>query len=477
MPSTPVLLWFREDFRLADNAALSAAVRDDTPVLCVFVFDKHHKPGSAACWWLDGALLALDASLKKRGGTLHVLNGDPCVLIPTLAREITASAVHWNRRYDPAGRTIDTTIKSTLKNIGIPAHSFPGSLLHEPWSVRTKADTPFQVFTPFWRAARDLPEPRPPLPTPDALSFAAFPEKMAASRVDIDALDLRPRKPDWADGFRKTWDVGEEAAHIALNDFMDGALAGYAEKRDYPASETTSRLSPYLRFGHVTPAQLWHAAQAVPASDEDRSRFLSELGWREFAWSILFERADLSTRNIRTEFDALPWRDDPKGFAAWRKGKTGYPLVDAGMRELWHTGWMHNRVRMVVASFLVKHLLIDWRLGEQWFTDTLVDHDPASNPMNWQWNAGTGVDAAPFFRIMSPILQSEKFDPEGNYIRRWVPELRRVPAKVIHTPWTADTKALEVCGVVLGRDYPEPIVDHKMARDRALSTWKNLRNA
>ncbi|WP_291363983.1 cryptochrome/photolyase family protein [Acetobacter sp. UBA5411] len=475
MSTCPTIIWFREDFRLADNAALSAAARDGAPVLCITILEPEPQQGAAHDWWRDGAIRALDAALQEKGGRLHVLSGKAEDLVPALAKACNASAVHWNRRYDPTGRAIDTAINTQLKSTGTEAHSFSGTLLHEPWTIRTQADKPFQVFTPFWRAARKLGDPRPPLPAPDTLKFASFPKTDQFHSLPPEEFNLLPTSPDWAAGFRETWEPGEKAAHERLALFVEDTLRGYSEERDYPAAEACSRLSPYLRFGHVTPAQLWHAAMQADASAQNKDKFLAELGWREFAWSILFEQANVATRSLRPEFDALPWRIDPKGLKAWQSGRTGYPLVDAGMRELWHTGWMHNRIRMVVASFLVKHLLIDWREGERWFVDTLVDHDPASNPMNWQWNAGTGVDAAPFFRIMNPILQSEKFDAEGEYIRRWVPELQRVPASMIHAPWAADQETLKACGVVLGRNYPHPIIEHKLARERALSVWKSFR--
>ncbi|MBV1836944.1 deoxyribodipyrimidine photo-lyase [Acetobacter estunensis] len=469
---SPVLLWFREDFRLTDNAALWAAAREGRPLLCVFVLEEAALPGGAARWWLDGAIRALDSALRKRGGALHVLRGAAREMIPRLARVAAVQAVHWNRRYDPVGREVDTALKTALKEEGSVVRSFAGALLNEPWSVRTKGGTPFQVFTPYWRAVQAGEPPRMPVAEPSSLSFAALPEEMKSHLIPLDRLGLTPTSPDWADGLRDAWIPGEEEAHTHLTAFLDTDVEAYAEERDRPAQDATSRLSPYLRFGHITPAQIW---QAVERSGKAADKFLAELGWREFAWSLLFERPDLATRNLRSEFDALLWRTDSKGLAAWKQGRTGYPLVDAGMRELWRTGWMHNRVRMVVASFLVKHLLIDWREGERWFADTLVDHDPASNPVNWQWNAGTGVDAAPFFRIMNPILQSRKFDPEGEYIRRWVPELARVPASLIHAPWEADADTLRAYGVVLGRDYPGPIVDHKGARARALDAWGEFR--
>ena len=377
-----------------------------------------------------------------------------------IIRRTGADTVLWNRRYDPIGRETDTVIKSELRSQGIMAHSFTGALLHEPWAIRTRSGGQYKIFTAFWRAMKACPTPFPPAPAPEKLTFASLSPMPDGLVVQKEEYGLLPTTYDWTGGLQAMWEPGEEAAHGQLSDFIENDLDTYATARDFPGQEATSRLSPFLRFGHITPAQIWHAATEKTYPEQ----FLAEVGWRDFAWSLLFVIPDMANRNLRPEFDAMPWRDDPVGLARWQKGQTGYPLVDAGMRELWHTGWMHNRVRMVVASFLVKHLLIDWRHGERWFADTLVDHDPASNPMNWQWSAGTGVDAAPYFRIMNPILQSRKFDPHGVYIRRWVPELSHLSDDAIHAPWET----------TLPRDYPPPVVDHRLARERALSAWKMI---
>ncbi len=473
----PALVWFREDFRLADNAALTDAAQSGAPLLCLVILDDASLPGAAARWWLDGAIRALDTQLQSRGGRLHVFHGPSREVLPRIVRQTGARSVFWNRRYDPNGRETDAAIKTELKEAGITVRSHAGALLHEPWAVRTQSGTPFQVFTAFWRSARDLGDPRPPLPEPSALTFADLPPACAHAGLTPDDYALRPAKPDWAQGLRDEWEPGEETAHDLLGTFLTENLATYAASRDFPARNTSSRLSPFLRFGHITPGQIWHATaeKAGTASQTDTAKFLAELGWREFAWSLLFTHDDLATRNLRPAFDAMPWRNDPEALKAWQQGRTGYPLVDAGMRQLWHTGWMHNRVRMVVASFLVKHLLIDWREGERWFADTLVDHDPASNATNWQWNAGTGVDAAPFFRVMNPILQSRKFDPDGSYIRRWVPELAPLPDSAIHAPWEAGEDTLRQAGVIPGETCPAPIVDHREARERALAAWRSLK--
>jgi deoxyribodipyrimidine photo-lyase len=424
--------------------------------------------GGAAKWWLHGSLAALDEALRARSGELAILRGPARACIETLVMEIGASHVFWNRRYDAAGRAVDTEIKATLKARDIVAESFNGHLLHEPWTVMNQSGAPFRVFTAFWRAACAQGAPATPLPVPSKLRFHATPPGLP--RVALDDLGLEPRSPDWAGGMRAAWQRGEAGAAARLAAFVAVGLEGYADARDRPDKPATSRLSPYLRFGNVSVRQVWHAVTAAEAAGRARSRdcekFRAELGWREFSYNLLYHQPELATRNVRTEFDAMPWRNDPAALAAWQRGLTGYPIVDAGMRELWTTGWMHNRVRMVVASFLTKHLLIDWRAGEAWFWDTLVDADTASNAQNWQWVAGSGADAAPYFRIFNPVLQGEKFDPDGDYVRRWVPELAHRTADVIHHP---------VDGGVDG--YPQPIVDHAAARKRALDASKTLKRS
>jgi deoxyribodipyrimidine photo-lyase len=478
----PVLLWFREDLRLADNPALHAALATRQPLICVYIFDTEsdglRPPGGAARWWLHGALAALDTSLRKRRGALHILRGAAAPTIERLAIANDVSAVFWNRRYDAAGRGIDAAIKSALKVRGVNAESFNAALLHEPWIIAGKTGAPFRVFTPFWRATRAKGEPEAPLGAPDALDFHPQPEVPGA--IALADLNLEPHKPDWAAGLRASWTPGEAGAQAALEHFLHNGLAGYAGNRDRPDMASTSRLSPALHFGHLSPRQIWHAAQtavasgASNASRADLDKFFAELGWREFSYHLLFHHPDLATRNFQRRFDTIPWHDDAEALRAWQRGLTGYPIVDAGMRELWATGWMHNRVRMVAASFLVKHLLIDWRAGERWFWDTLIDADAASNAASWQWVAGSGADAAPYFRIFNPVLQGEKFDPDGAYVRRWVPELAELPASLIHKPWKASAGELAAADVHLGQTYPKPIVEHEAARQRALAAFSAI---
>lgn len=463
------LVWFRHNLRLADNPALAAAVEAGRPVVPVFILDEEtdglRRRGAASRWWLHHSLQSLDASLRSIGSRLVLRRGPAEGVLERLASECDADAVFWGRAYDRATRERDARIKQAFKAREVRAQSANASLLFEPWEVKTGAGGFYKVFTSFWRACRALPNPAAPLPAPRA--FAA-PETWPASDTLAD-WKLLPTRPDWAGGLRGRWTPGEAAAIARLGEFIDEDLAGYAQARDLPARPGTSRLSPHLAFGEIGPRQIWRAV-TTSAPTAAAQKFLAELGWREFAHHLLFHADDLAQCNFRTEFDRMAWRDDGPGLEAWRRGRTGFPIVDAGMRELWATGWMHNRVRMIVASFLIKDLLIGWRAGECWFWDTLVDADPANNPMNWQWVAGSGADAAPFFRIFNPVLQGEKFDPAGDYVRRWLPELAGLPSKIIHRPWEADPPPPPDL-------YPAPILDHGAARQRALKAFRALKAA
>jgi deoxyribodipyrimidine photo-lyase len=452
--ASPSIVWLRDDLRVADNPALVAAVERGAPVVVLVVLDDETpgiRPlGGAARWWLHHSLVALDGALRDLGAGLTLRRGPAAEVVPSVVAEVGAGAVYWNRRYGKVPRDTDAALKTALRGDGLTADSFPANLLFEPWTVQTGQGQPFKVFTPFWRACLERPEPRHPLDAPDAVRS---PETLPASD-DLDSWQLLPTSPDWAAGLRETWTPGEAAALDALEDFATGHLADYGD-RDFPAQEATSRMSPRLRFGEVSPFQIWHRMRGdlPPASRERAQSFLREVVWREFNHTILFSSPDLATASYRPEFDAFPWADVPESeIDAWRHGRTGVPLVDAGMRQLWTTGWMHNRVRMVTASFLIKNLLVDWRVGEQWFWDTLVDADEANNPANWQWTAGSGADAAPYFRVFNPVLQGEKFDKERNYVRAWVPEI--------------DTD-----------EYPEPMVDLKESRRRALDAYDQMRRA
>ena len=482
--SRPAIVWFRDDFRLADNPALTAASTGDAAVIAVYVFDATAEPrpqGAASRWWLHGALESLASDLAAHGVPLLILAGPHRETMIRLVDQLDAASVHWSRRYDAAGVAIDSALKTHWRAQGRAAHSHKATLLYEPWEVRGRTGDPLRVFTPFWRAARAIGEPGQPLPVPRGLRGATIADAGALGAVPLAALGLRPTRPDWAGGLRATWTPGEAAASRQCVSFIATGLDGYGDGRNRPDRPMTSALSPYLRSGHISPRQLWHAigsavqSGASAASDGDVAKFRAELGWREFSYSLLFHHTALHRRSVQPRFEAFPWRDDPAGLRAWQRGLTGYPLVDAGMRQLWTTGWMHNRVRMVAASFLIKHLLVDWRLGEDWFWDTLVDADPASNPASWQWVAGSGADAAPYYRIFNPVLQGETYDPKGDYVRRYVPELARLPAGLIHQPWTATPAELRAAGVILGETYPRPIVDHAAARARALAALETLK--
>lgn len=480
MKTDPVLVWFRSDLRLQDNPALRAAALRGRPVIPVFLWAPEEEgewpQGAASRWWLHHSLASLAQSLAGQGSRLILRRGPALAQLRQLIRETGATAVHWNRRYEPAAIARDQGIKETLSAEGITAASFNAALLFEPWTIANQAGRPFQVFTPFWKHCRSRPEPPAPEPLPDPLPAPRdWPESEPLS-----ALALEPR-PDWAGGLRQAWRPGEPGAGAALAAFVETALARYDVQRDRPDLAGTSRLSPHLHFGEIGPRQIWHtlrtwaAGGKLPAAAWRDGRFLAEVGWREFAHHLLFHFPHTPTAPLRAEFASFPWRQEPEFLEAWQRGRTGYPIVDAGLRELWATGWMHNRVRMIVASFLVKDLLLDWREGARWFWDTLVDADLASNTLGWQWTAGCGADAAPYFRVFNPVSQGEKFDPQGDYVRRWVPELRRLPTDWIHHPWEAPGDVLRQAGVTLDLDYPRPVVNHAIAREVALDAFARLR--
>ena len=446
-------------------------------MICLYVLDESPglRPlGGAGRWWLAQSLRSLDKQLRAIGGALVLRRGAAAKVIAGLAREAGARAVFWNEIAQAPHRAIERELTAALLTAGVTAQRFAGDLLVAPEAIRSKDQRGLRVFTPFWKRVLALGDPASPLPPPSVLHPAA-----PLASEPIAHFGLVPTKPDWAAGLRETWQPGELSAQARLTGFLEGGARIYAGERDRPDRDVTSSLSPHLRFGEVSPRQVWHVARFAAAGEPrlagDIEKFLSELGWREFCRHLLFDHPDLATQNLQNGFDAFPWRRDGGALRAWRRGRTGYPLVDAGMRQLWTTGVMHNRVRMVVASFLVKHLLIDWRHGEAWFWDTLVDADAGSNPANWQWVAGCGADAAPYFRVFNPVLQGEKFDPDGNYVRRWVPELAHLPAPLIHRPWSATPLELASARVGLGTTYPHPIIEHGTARARALAAYEKVR--
>lgn len=474
------VVWLRDDFRLDDQPALAGAA--DRPALYLYVHDdlaRNGRPlGGAAKWRLARSLAAMQGRPAERGARLDVVHGAADETILALAAAANARRVLWTRRYEGAAVALDARVKARLRERGVEALSVNGRLLREPWELARADGRPPVVFTAFWRRHRGLGALPAPLPAPENLVGAPWPPG-APERASIEALRLTPTSPDWSGGLALGETPGEEGALAALGRFVDEALPGYADERDRLAAEATSRLSAHLRFGELSARRAAHAVETASAADPrmttSAEKYCAELGWREFAAALLYAHSDLAARPLRPEFERFPFREDEQAFRAWARGETGYPIVDAGMRQLWRTGYMHNRARMIAASFLVKHLLIDWRRGEEWFWDTLCDADPASNPMGWQWVAGCGADAAPYFRVFNPVLQGEKFDPDGAYVRRWVPELARLEAPHVHAPWQAPAGALARAGVALGRNYPKPIVDHAAARARALAAFAEMR--
>ena len=480
-PPHPSIVWFRQDLRLADNPALTAAWQRGATVIPAFIWAPEEEgdwpPGGASKWWLHESLLTLAAELKARGSRLIIRTGPSQETLQQLAVETGAGAVFWNRRYEPVVRERDGRIKEALRSLGLHAESFNAALLHEPWTIRNQQRRPFQVFTPFWRHCLSLPEPAAPAQVPASLPAPkSWPKSLALTK-----LGLEP-KPYWAGGLRSAWRPGASGAADALDRFVSVAFDNYGDTRNRPDLPGTSRLSPHLHFGEISPRQIWGALKQAAqrkgraAAEWHSSQFLAELGWREFAHHLLYHFPDTPTEPLREDFRRFGWHTNAVFFRAWQRGKTGYPFVDAGMRELWRTGWMHNRVRMVVASFLVKDLLISWREGAAWFWDTLVDADLAQNTLGWQWTAGCGADAAPYFRVFNPTTQGEKFDPQAAYIRRWVPELASLPDGWIHKPHLAPADVLARARVRLGEDYPHPIVAHAAAREVALAAYSRLRD-
>ncbi|MEM9496015.1 MAG: deoxyribodipyrimidine photo-lyase [Pseudomonadota bacterium] len=464
-----IVVWFRQDLRLTDNPALAAAAREGA-VLPIFILDDNTagdwKHGGAARVWLHHSLTALNASLD---GHLSVYCGDANDVITDILERLDISAVYWNRCYEPWRIARDKTIKQNLTDRAVTVRSFNGSLLWEPWEIAKPDGTPYRVFTPFYRkGCLNAPAPRKPSPKPRKMTTIAD-----AAAPGIESLGLLPKAPRWDTPITEAWRIGEKAAQKTLDAFLKTGLEGYKKGRDFPARANVSRLSPHLRWGEISPHTVWARARSAGDND-DVDHFCSELGWREFSCALLYHFPDLPTQNFQPKFDGFPWADNNEALAAWRRGATGVPIVDAGMRELWRTGYMHNRVRMIVASFLIKGLRIDWREGERWFWDTLVDADLANNSASWQWVAGSGADAAPYFRIFNPVTQAEKFDPDGAYIKRYVPELSGLDGKPLYAPWTAPEDLLAAAHIKLGEDYPHPIADLKQSREEALAAFKAL---
>ena len=471
------IVWFRQDLRLEDNPALFEAARRGTPVIPLYIWSPEEEgkwpPGAASRWWLHQSLQRLNEDLARRGSQLVLKDGPTLEALRDLIHEKKAGAVYWNRRYEPAAIELETRIERELVQMGVEVETFNSGLLFEPWEINTKKGDPFQVFTPFWKSCLANSHLIPELfPKPMKL----LPPKSWPRSTSLSSFGLEP-SIDWAGGFRETWSPGEKGARKQLRTFLRGRLTSYSEDRHRVDDAGTSMLSPHLHFGEIGPRQVWHEVQDWVEEDSSGRRgevvqaFLSEIGWREFAYHLLYHFPQTAEAPLKESFTRFPWKRNKGFLTAWRKGRTGYPIVDAAMRHLWATGWMPNRARMIVASFLTKDLLIPWQEGAKWFWDTLVDADLANNTLGWQWTAGCGADAAPFFRIFNPVTQGEKFDPKGKYVRTWVPELESVPDRWVHKPWEGQ----DLGGAGPQNEYPSPLVDHAEARVQALQAYESLK--
>lgn len=471
MKQAITIMWFEQDLRLSDNPALTAGLKQNQ-ILPIFILDDEnagvYQQGGASRWWLHQSLTQLN---KQLNGQLNFYKGDAKSVINDLTKRFNVASIVWNRRYEPWRISRDTQIKKSLIAQGTKVTSFNGALLNEPWTIFKKDQTPYKVFTPYHRQVARVSMETPALPAPH------LPEAITCDKQALDLNDLSLlSKKTWGNKLYDYWQPGEAGAYSTLHNFLNNSLTNYKEGRDFPALKAISTLSPHLHFGEISLRQINNALLSEP-NDNNREHFMRELHWREFSYYLLFHWPDLPHKNLKETFDHFPWNDNRKGLALWQQGLTGYPLVDAGMRELWQTGFMHNRVRMITASFLVKNLLVDWRLGAQWFWDCLVDADLASNSASWQWVAGCGTDASPYFRIFNPTTQGEKFDPQGTYTKHYLPELKDLPAKYLYRPWEAPPELLKKANITLGKTYPSPIVDIKASRERALDAYKQIKQA
>jgi deoxyribodipyrimidine photo-lyase len=476
---TPIIYWYRQDLRTHDLPGLLQAAQSGRPVLPVFILDDdtpgQWRMGGASRWWLHQSLAALASELKVLGSKLILKCGNAQEVLHQLLEETGADSIYCSRSYAPWAVQQEETLHALLSKSGAHFKRFAGTLLFEPGSILTQAGQPFKVFTPFWRAARNAPAPPPPRPLDSSGCWYNYNNESPT----LEELALLPLQPDWAERWSDLWTPGSASAERTLDEFLAQQVVNYSEGRDHPAMNATSHLSPHLAFGEISPRVIWQRAlqcsEAHPERRQHVDKFLSEVGWREFSYQLLVNFPHIPERPFKPQFEAFPWLGSQQSLQRWQRGQTGYPIVDAGMRELWATGYMHNRVRMVVASFLCKHLLTHWREGENWFWDTLVDADLANNACSWQWVAGSGADASPYFRIFNPVAQGEKFDSEGVYTRRWVPELSQLPDKYLHKPWEAPAEILKAAGISLGDSYPAPMVEHKAAREAALAAYASIR--
>jgi deoxyribodipyrimidine photo-lyase len=477
--STPIIYWYRNDLRLSDLRGMAHAAASGRPVLACYILDEVSqgawRPGGASRWWLHQSLLSLSRDIEASGGRLYLARGEPAQILADLARQSGATDIYCCRQYEPWAAQLEERVYRKLATMDVSLKRFSGTLLWEPEIVANKAGTPFKVFTPFWRNCLTRDEPALPLGRPDKHTWY----QGAGPGGALQDWQLIPSRPDWSQGWEEVWQPGEAGANAQLEAFLSHRVGDYGAGRDHPAQASTSLLSAHLHFGEISPARVFHRTREAiavnPALAGDGEKFLSEVGWREFSHHLLFHFPHIPEKAFKVNFDAFPWVGSRDNLERWQQGLTGYPLVDAGMRELWATGYMHNRVRMLAASFLCKHLLIDWRAGQAWFWDTLVDADLANNACGWQWVAGSGADASPYFRIFNPVTQAQKFDRAGDYIKRWIPELSALPDRYIHQPWEAPEAILGQCGVRLGETYPLPLVDHRHARESALAAYGEVR--
>ena len=479
------IIWFRKDLRLSDNPALTQACEENNEIIPIYIYEENIPNawmiGEASKWWLHYSLQSLCDNFDSFGIKLVLKKGNPLTILQSLLHETQANAVYWNRRYEPYSILNDAKIKQTLYKQGVKCNSYNGSLLIEPWEILTQKKTYFKVFTRFWNQSLKV------LDIPNDLPIPELKKKNTAANLLSDNLNdwnLLPKHPNWAREFKKNWNPGEFNAQKKLMHFIENHLENYSKERDFPGCRGTSALSPHLASGEISPRQIWNAIKNYNITKksklliESSNKYLAEIGWREFSYNLLYHFPKLPSDPFSDRFQSFPWKKNESFLKAWQKGLTGYPIVDAGMRQLWHIGWMHNRVRMIVASFLTKDLLINWTEGTKWFWDTLVDADLASNSASWQWVAGCGADAAPYFRIFNPVLQSQKFDPEGTYIRQWIPELTKLPTKYIHAPWETPEEILKESNIQLGINYPYPIIDHYEAKTKALDSFnRSVRNS
>ena len=463
------LVWFRKDLRLHDNPAINAA-KEYQQVYPIYIMDddiyENKYLGSASIWWLKNSLKSLNFDMKN---TLKVVHGDSLKIIPTICEDLKINAVFWNRCYEFDRVTKDKKLKEYLLSNNIEAKSFNANLLWEPWTIKNKSGNPYKVFTPFYKSGcLQSVVPRKPIKKPEKISF-----KKIKTNLKEHKFSHINQKDHWSNKFLKYWEVGEIAANKTFDRFLENGAKNYSTGRNFPSTENVSRLSPYLHWGEISPFEVWYQANNKMYG-ENKKVFLSEIGWREFSYHLLYNFPSLQEENLKSNFNSFPWEEDHILLKIWEKGLTGYPIVDAGMRELWETGYMHNRVRMITSSFLVKNLLLNWKHGKNWFWDCLLDADAASNSASWQWVAGTGTDATPFFRIFNPITQSQKFDENANYIKKYLPELQNLPTKMVFSPFEHDKSVLKNYGVVLGENYPFPIIDYSESRKRALNSYTNF---